>query len=107
MPLALHIRGTLMIRAVLVSVALFAIFAAREVPPDFPHAIHRASTISADTHHDQRPRFDNSGTQWSAPAAVFVPYPPSAESAHLTSGLQLSSPLQTKGFHFNRPPPIG
>jgi hypothetical protein len=106
MPPALHIRGTAMIRALLVSAALFAIFAARGVPPSFPHATALASAISADTHHDQRPRFDDSGTQWSAPAAIFVPYPPSAESAHLTLALRFPSTLQTKGFHFNRPPPI-
>jgi hypothetical protein len=99
-------RGTVMIRAVLASVALLAIFAAREVPTDFPHATDLASTSSADTHHDQRPRFDNSGSQWSAPAAIFVPFPPSAESAHLTFAPKFPSTLQTKGFHFNRPPPI-
>jgi hypothetical protein len=99
-------RGTVMIRAVLASVALVAIFAAREVATDFPRATDLASAISADAHHDQRPRFDNSGSQWSAPAAIFVPFPPSAESTPLTLAAQFPSTLQTKGFHFNRPPPI-
>ncbi len=110
MSLARHFRGSnqgvVLIRAVLASVALFAIFAARDVPQDFPQAPDLQSRINADSHHDQIPRFDNTGSQWNAPGATFILFPPSAESAHLTRVPQLPSTLQTKGFHFNRPPPI-
>jgi hypothetical protein len=97
---------TIWIRAVLASIALLAVLAARNVPPHFPSASRVHSAASADSHHDQRPRFDNSGSKWSAPADSFRPVPPTPESAHLTPTPRLFSTLQTKGFHFNRPPPI-
>ena len=56
------------IRAVLASVALFALLATRNVAPDFTKASCADSSISADSHHDQRPRFDDSGSKWNAPA---------------------------------------
>jgi len=110
MSLERHFRsgnhGTMWIRAVLACAALFALLAARNVPPDFPRAPCVHSTVGTASHHDQRPRFDNSGLKWSAPAASFLPTPPVAESAHLAPTPQPFSTLQTKGFHFNRPPPI-
>ena len=99
-------RRTLWIRAVLASAALFALLAARNVPPDFLSALSVHSTVTAASHHDQRPRFDNSALRWSAPAATYLPVPPVAESPHSILTPQLSSTVQTKGFHFNRPPPI-
>ena len=99
-------RRTLWIRAVLASAALFALLAARNVPPDFPSALSVDSTVTAASHHDHRPRFENSALRWSAPVATFLPVPPAAESAHSILTAQLSSTVQTKGFHFNRPPPI-
>src|ERR1019366_7717810 len=55
------------IRAVLASVVLIATLAARNVATHFPQAQGLHFTISADTHDDQRPRFDSSGSEWSAP----------------------------------------
>jgi len=109
MSLGQHFRsgrsGTIWMRVALASIALFAVLVTRNVPPDFPKAPAVHSAISASSHHDQRPRFDNSGSQWSTPATSFRPTPPTAESAHLTPTPQLFSTLQTKGFHYNRPPP--
>ena len=99
-------HGTIRIRALLASAALFAILAARDVPPHFPQAQGVHSTISTNSPHDQRPRFDNGGLDWSAPADSFLPVPPTAESSRVTPTPPLLSTLQTKGFHFNRPPPI-
>ena len=98
-------RRTTWMRVVLASVALFAIFAARSTPSQFPDATATHS-IGADSHHEQRPRFDHGTLSWSAPAAAFVLFPPSAEPLHLTPASQVTSRLQTKGFHFNRPPPL-
>jgi len=99
-------QGRILVRTVVTFTALFAVLAARNVLPDFGEASGVHSTISAHSHHDQRPRFDHTGSQWSAPADRFLPTPPLAESAHLTPAPQLFSALQTKGFHYNRPPPI-
>jgi hypothetical protein len=110
MSLERHLRSgsnrTMWTRAVLASAALFALLAARNVPPDFTKAPCVQSTVAAALHHDQRPRFDNGGLKWSAAPATFVLAPPIAESAHLAPAPRLFSTLQTKGFHFNRPPPI-
>lgn len=97
---------TLWIRAVLASAALFSLLAAQNVPSHFPQATCVHSSVGAPLHHDQRPRFDNNGPKWSAPAATFVPAPPAVESAGSTLIPQLSFAVQAKGVHFNRPPPI-
>ena len=99
-------RGTTGIRALLALLALFSVLTARNVLPHFPGTPGAHSTVNADSHRDQRPRFDNSGMQWSAPAESFLSMPTAAESAHVTPAPQLFCTLQTKGFHFNRPPPI-
>lgn len=110
MSLERHIRsgshGRILIQAGLACVALIAVLAARNAPSDFSKAPCINSAISADSHHDQRPRFDDSGSKWIAPADSFQLLPPSAESVHLTPTPRPFSTLQTKGFHYNRPPPI-
>jgi hypothetical protein len=98
---------TVWVRTVLALVAFFSVLAARNVLPCFPTLLNSHSALSADSHHDQRPRFDNTGSQWSTPAGLFLPAPPAAEAEPLTPQPQLFSALQTKGRHFNRPPPIG
>jgi hypothetical protein len=100
-------HGTIWIRAMFACTALFAVLAARNVPVHFPQASCAHSAVSADSHRDQRPRFNNSGLKWSPPAGSFRLAPPTAQSVHLTSPLRSLSTLQTEGFHFNRPPPIG
>jgi hypothetical protein len=97
-------QGTVWIRALLACTALIGVLAARNVLPQFPYTLN-AHSISSDSHHDQRPRFDNSGSKWSAPARSFLPTPAIAESPRLAPAPPLWSALQTKGFHFNRPPP--
>ena len=99
-------HGTTWLRTVLASLALFTVLAARNVAPDFSKAPSVHSAVSDDSHHDQRPRFDDSGSKWNAPAGTFQLVPPTDKSAHLAPTSQLFSALQTKGFHYNRPPPI-
>ena len=110
MSLRRHFRDTegraLWMRAALASVTLVTLLAARNVPPDFPQTPSVGSRVSATLHHDQRPRFDNSGLKWSTPTGDFLPDPLVVESAHLAPAPQFFSTLQSKGFHFNRPPPI-
>src|ERR1700683_4368988 len=99
-------RGAIWTQAFLAFAALFALLVIRSAPPDFPRppSLHQSSFNSV-TGHSERPRFDSSGLQWSAPVSRFLPFPPAAYSAHLTPVPQLWSALQSKGFHYNRPPP--
>jgi len=86
--------------------ALLALVVARNVPPQFTRvASPQHSAISAIARHQQRPRFDSATSHWSGPVARFLPFAPTTESAHTAPAPQLSSTLQTKGFHYNRPPP--
>jgi hypothetical protein len=87
-------------------VAIFALLAARNVPPDFPPVSSHDFSIRAVSSHDHRPHFDFNGLQWTAPVSVFLPLPPVAMSSRLAAVSQLVSTIQTKGFHYNRPPPI-
>ena len=93
-------------RVILAFAALFALLVIRTAPPDFPKSSSlQHSSIKTVSSHDQRLHFDSEGLQWSAPVGHFLPFPPAAESAHLPPASQLWSALQTKGFHYNRPPP--
>jgi hypothetical protein len=99
--------------AVVGIISLFALFVARSVPTQFPNvaplersATSQTSLVSAISSHDQRPRFDCGGLQWSARVYAFLPFPPSETSNHLTSPSQIFPALHAKGPHFNRPPPI-
>jgi hypothetical protein len=93
-------------QAVLISVVLSGVLVARNIPPNFPTRPAAHSAFSATSHHDQRPRFNHDGFQWNSPVDAFLPTPPAAESAELAPASQLFSILQTKGFHYNRPPPL-
>ena len=100
-------REAIWFQAVVAFATLFALLAIRNAPPDFlklPSLHH--SSISVVSNHTQRPHFDFDGLEWSPPVSVFLPFPPTAEPAHLTSCAQRLSPFETKGFHYNRPPPI-
>jgi len=98
-------RAASWMRAIPALTALLALVVARNVPPHFTRVASQHSAISAIAKHDQRPRFDTATSHWSAPVARFLPFAPTTESAHTAPAPQLSSTLQTKGFHYNRPPP--
>jgi hypothetical protein len=95
-------------RAVLVCLALSAILVARSIPPNIPTKSSVHCAVRSSSHHDQRPRFAK-GLQWICAVAVdvFRLPPPVTESAGFTLFPQHYSTLQTKGFHYNRPPPLG
>jgi hypothetical protein len=99
-------REAIWTQAFLACAALFALLVIRTAPPDFPRppSLHQSSVDSVSS-HNERPRFDWGGSQWSAPVSHFLPFPPVAYSAHSTPVPQLWSVLQSKGFHYNRPPP--
>jgi hypothetical protein len=86
--------------------AIFALLVARDVPPVFHHLSPDHFSVRAVSSHDQRPHFDFNGLQWSAPVSAFLPLPPVAISSHLSSSSQFLSNIRTKGFHYNRPPPV-
>jgi hypothetical protein len=106
-------RSTRAIRIhAILALAAFALLVARNVPPDFPQApfpqhtsISSLATVRAISTHDQRPRFDCSQLDRSAPINGFLPFPPTTTSAHFISASQFFSTLRIKGFHYNRPPP--
>jgi hypothetical protein len=91
-------------RAAVSLAVLLGVFAAREVPSQFPGAcLHR--TVGADSHHDQRPRFVHPASEPRVLAGSVLVSPPAREAQRPASVARLL-PTQTKGLHFNRPPPI-
>ena len=87
--------------------ALFALLVNRNVPPNFPEVSSlQHSSVSEVANHNQRPRFDSNSLQWSAPVKAFQPLPPAAVPVHLASASQWLPTIHTKGFHYNRPPPV-
>ncbi len=98
------IRPGVWIRVAVVSSALAGLLVARSGPLRLSAL---PSGHSAVTHlsHDQRPRFDNTGSQWSIPIASFVGTPPLAIQAGIILAKALDDPFRTEGAHYNRPPP--
>ena len=116
MSLVRHFRhgrpGATRVYAVIGIAALFALLVARNVPPEFPRiapsqhsTTSSVSLVTAASSHDQRPRFDCTGLQWSSPVNGFLPFPPAATSSHLTPPSQICPALHPKGPYCNRPPP--
>jgi hypothetical protein len=93
-------------RTLLVSVVLSTILIATNFPPQFPVRGPKQGTVSATSHPDQRPRFEDNGSQWSAPAETFLPAPQATKSGDLEVNSCRFSTLYDKGFHHNRPPPL-
>jgi hypothetical protein len=87
--------------------ALFGLLAIRSASPHFPwlSSVH-LSTRNVVLNQGHRPHFDSERIQWSAPARVFFFYAPAAVATKLSAFLEPSSKLQTKGFRYNRPPPV-
>lgn len=99
-------RGQTWIRLAFACAAVFAVLAARSLPPHFPDAFGSRSAFSIDSHHDQRPRFDDSGSKWVGPAEISLLFPTSVESVHLIAASRPFARFYIKGFHYNRPPPL-
>lgn len=96
------------IRGMVALAALFAFLTIRNAPPHFPQqpSIHHTS-VKAVFNAGHRPHFDSDRLQWSAPAKALLPFSLAAESLRLSPASQGLSVLQTKGFRYNRPPPVG
>jgi hypothetical protein len=92
-------------RALLVVSGALALFATRTYPPRFSTPASNHSKVSAVSHHDQRPRFDRDGSQWSALTEKVQIAPVNEESAHTRPAPRVSWTWQAEGIHYNRPPP--
>ena len=90
---------------ILICAVLSAFLTARNTPPDFPRKPSAQFAVNACPHHDQRPRCDHDGCQWSRPADTYLPVPVT-DSAELGSTSPLSLFRHTKGARYNRPPPL-
>lgn len=108
MPLSRNIGkgvlGTVWIATIPALVVLSSLLVAQNVPPEFPLASARQCSIGAVSTHCQTRRFDSDGSQWTAPVRASVNLPPTGRQESKVI-LQLLAAIQTKGFHFNRPPP--
>jgi hypothetical protein len=96
--------GAVWIATVPAVVMLSSLLVAQNVPLEFPSAAVGQCSISAGLTHAQTQRFDSDGSQWTAPVGAFVILQP-AGSVRWNFTQQLLRSVQTKGFHFNRPPP--
>lgn len=95
------------LRSTIAITALFGLLVIRSASPHFPRPSFSLSARNVALNQGHRPHFDSERIQWSAPASVFFPYPPAAVTTHPSASLQSFSRLRTKGFRYNRPPPVG
>ena len=96
--------GTRWIATVPAFVVLSSLLVAQNIPLEFPSASVGQCRISAGSTHGQTQRFDSDGLQWTAPVGAIVIFP-LTERLKWNFTQQPLAALQTKGFHFNRPPP--
>jgi hypothetical protein len=89
--------------ALIVCAAASALFLARNSAPHFPRP-HSVQTVRVDAHHDQRPRFDT-GSRCCWAKRAFVVWPPTELRAHFTPPTEFLLSFETRGAHYNRPPP--
>gem|GEM_PF-2582785 len=99
------IFGKLTIGTIPVLLVLSSLLLAQGVALEFPRPLSaRQCSIGAGSTHTQMQRFDTDGLQWSAPVAAFVILP-SVEGVKCGLAQEPLPAIETKGFHFNRPPP--
>lgn len=96
--------GTVWVTMIPVLLVLSSLVIAQNVSPELLGPVARQSSISAGSIHCQTKRFDSDAVQWIAPVGVFG-FLPSGWGANWALTRQLLPAIQTKGFHFNRPPP--
>jgi hypothetical protein len=93
------------LHAISVVVALFALLTPRNFPPNFANASESQLSIHAGPHHDNaRFNCDPVDTILHSGAAMPVLSPDGvSHTVAISHGIV---DLQTKGFHYNRPPPL-
>ena len=101
-----YARARVGIRPLLACTAFLTLIVARNALPHFPKAPSAQCAARAVFHHDQKPKFDHHGPQWGVPRAAFLPGQAAPESPQVALIPQLFSTLQSKGFRYNRPPPV-
>ncbi len=94
------------VQTLVVAAAVSGLLVARSVPTEFGSAATAQSVVSVHSTHDQRPRFDTAGSQWSIPIAVFAGIPPSNEYDGANLATTLIVPHSIDGAQYTRPPPI-
>jgi hypothetical protein len=99
-----HLSGT-PYRTAALCAALVALLFVRFTPPAFSEMPSAQATVVCHSAHNPRPCFDADGQGWSVPTAFIAIAPPEV-SYHLPSVTELNLPFQTKGSHYNRPPPL-
>ena len=87
-------------------IALLGLLFVRFTPPTLPEISSNQAMIVGHSAHNQRPCFDHDGPDWSFTVAFLAIAPPPEVSPHLPSSSELILPFQTKGSHYNRPPPL-
>jgi hypothetical protein len=99
------VRPGVWMRVVVVSSAMTGLLVARSGPLRLS-SVSSGHSIVTHLSHDQRPRFENGGSQWSIPIATFVGIPPRTVHAGVSLATALDASFRTEGAHYNRPPPL-
>lgn len=94
------------IRIAVVFAALSGLLIARSAPPRLSGGSSGHTAVTHAT-HDQRPRFDNGGSQWSVPITTFAGTTPPTVRSGVSLATALDPSFHTEGARYNRPPPRG
>jgi hypothetical protein len=92
-------------RVAALCLAIVALLFVRFARPTFSEIPSAQATVASHLAHHPRSCFDHDGQGWSVPVAFLAMVPPEV-SHQLPSVSKLILPFQTKGSHYNRPPPL-
>jgi hypothetical protein len=86
--------------------ALFALLAVRNAEPEFSALNTTHYSVVNAPSHDPKPRFNCDTEDWTLPVRGVLTLPTITESLRRPFAARFAPMLQTKGFPYNRPPPV-
>jgi hypothetical protein len=94
------------IESVLTVASLFSLLAVRYAPPELSALNTAQGSVCNALSHDLKPKFNCDVEDWTLPVRVVLMLPTITESLKLPLAPRFASRPHTKGFRYDRPPPI-
>lgn len=99
-------KSVSLIQAAVVYTALFSLLLGRAVPANFPPQASLRASVRCSSPDHQRSCFEREGSRWAMLSSSFLPCALQSSSVKTSPSFDPLLPRSTKGFHYNRPPPL-
>ena len=98
-------RGLVSYRVLIMCIAALSLLSVRIAPPTVSH-VSTGLAVNSQAGHDHRLCFDHEDSPWATTPSTALNTPPLVVSLHPIPSDETSVAIVTKGWHYNRPPPI-